>query len=115
MRLYRDGGRVVEHPAVLAIAYGTVCLIWLVVSRLLPYWRAPKRPTFEKPWRDVGFALLAALLVIGLGQLWMHGVRLPNDTSWRPVFESIDQIVIFSPMLLLLFWRRQTLASGNAA
>ena len=101
-----------EHPEVLAIAYGTVCLIWLAVSRLLPYWRAPQRPTFEKPWRDVGFALLAALLVIGLGQLWLRGVRLPNHTAWRPVFESINQIVIFSPMLLLLLWRRQPLASA---
>jgi hypothetical protein len=102
----------VGHPEVLAIAYGTVCLIWLTVSRLLPYWRAPKRPSFERPWREVGFALLAAFLVIGLGQLWLRGVRLPNHTSWRPVFESINQIIIFSPVLLLLLWRRQPLASA---
>jgi hypothetical protein len=102
----------VEHPTVLSIAYGTVCLIWLAVSRLLPYWRTPVRPTFEKPWREIGYALLAALLVIGLGQLWVRGIRLPNHTAWRPVFESINQMVIFSPMLLLLLWRRQTLVSA---
>jgi hypothetical protein len=95
-----------------AIAYGTVCVLWLALSRLLPYWRAPIRVSFERPWREVGYALLAALLVIGPGQLWMHGVRLPNDTPWRPVFESINQILIFSPMLLLLLWRRQPLASA---
>lgn len=100
------------HPEVLAIAYGTVCLLWLAASRPLPYWRSPKRPSFDHPWREVGFALLAALLVIGLGQLWLRGVRLPNHTAWRPVFESINQIAIFSPMLLLLLWRRQTLASA---
>ena len=100
------------HTEVLAIAYGTVCLLWLALSRLLPYWRAPVRPSFEHPWREVGYALLAALLVIGLGQLWLRGVRLPNDTAWRPVFESINQIVIFSPMLLLLLLRRQPLTSA---
>lgn len=100
------------HTEVLAIAYGTACLLWLAVSRLLPYWRAPIRPSFEHPWREVGYALLAALLVIGLGQLWLRGVRLPNNTAWRPVFESINQTIIFSPMLLLLLWRRQPLASA---
>lgn len=100
------------HTEVLAIAYGTVCLLWLAVSRLLPYWRAPTRPSFEHPWREVGYALLAALLVIGVGQLWLRGVRLPNHTAWRPVFESINQAIIFSPMLLLLLWRRQPLASA---
>lgn len=100
------------HPEVLAIAYGTVCLIWLAVSRVLPYWRDPKRTSFENPWHEVSYALLAALLVIGLGQLWLRGIRLANDTAWRTVFESINQTVIFSPMLFLLLWRRQPLASA---
>lgn len=100
------------HTEVLAIAYGTVCLVWLVLSHLLPYWRAPARPYFEHPWREVGYVLVAALLVIGLGQLWVRGVRLPNQGEWRPIFESINQIIIFSPLLLLLFWRRQSPASA---
>lgn len=101
-----------EHAEVLAIAYGAVCLLWLVSSRVLPYWRAPKRAAFEQPWREVGYALLAGFLVIGLGQLWLRGVRLPDDGRWHPVFESINQTIIFSPMLLLLLWRRQPLASA---
>ena len=101
-----------SHSVVLAIAYATICALWLAASRLLPYWRSPQQPKFEHPAREVGYALIAALLVVALGRLWQHGVRLPNNGAWRPVLESINQIVIFSPMLLLLVWRRQNLASA---
>ena len=63
---------------------------------------------FPRPWIEVGWALLAALAVILIGQLYSHGLRIPARGSWRPLAESVNQIVIFAPMLALIPLRRHS-------
>jgi hypothetical protein len=96
------------HTTVLFIAYATVALLWLAASRVLPYWRAPARPVFAHPWREFGVAVAAAILVVLIGQFYVRGVRLPNRGDWRPLTESINQLVIFLPVLLVPVLRRQS-------
>lgn len=52
------------------------------------------------------------MLVIGVGQLYVHGWRLPSSGWFGPLGESINQIFIFSPLLVLLAWRRQSLRTA---
>mgnify|MGYP001609212924 FL=1 len=96
-----------NHSAVLAISYSLVCGLWLGLSRALPYWQHPVRCAFERPWRELGLALAAAVAVVGLGQLWSHGVRVPGGGPWEPFAESVNQLIIFSPILFLPVVRRQ--------
>ena len=67
------------------------------MSRLLPLWRAPDRPTFTHPWREAGLALLAVGGVIALGQLWVRGIRLSTPGRWYPLAEAVNQIIISRP------------------
>ena len=53
--------------------------------------------------------MLGVLLV---GQLYARGIRLPATGSLRPLAESVNQIVIFAPMLALLALRRHSLETA---
>jgi hypothetical protein len=101
-----------SHSATLVVAYAVACGGWWLVSRLVPLWRAPDRPTFAHPWREAGLALLAGGGVIALGQLWLRGIRLSTPGRWYPLAESINQIIIFSPIVLLPVVRRQGWSSA---
>ena len=78
-------------------------------SRVLPLWRNPVRPTFAKPWREVLFVLLGVVGTLLLGQLWSRGIRLDTENSFT---ESINQIIIFAPILLVPILRRDGWASA---
>jgi hypothetical protein len=79
----------------------------LLLAPRVPYWRSPGRPSFAHPWRELGAAALALVLVLGFGQAYLRGIRLPSDGAWRPVAESVNQLLIFSPIILLPVVRRQ--------
>ncbi|HVT58266.1 MAG TPA: hypothetical protein VHR45_07685 [Thermoanaerobaculia bacterium] len=97
-----------SHYLALAAGYAVAALSWLAVARMLPrVWPPTPAIHFAHPWREVGWALLAVLAVVGLGQLWGAGWRLPEQGNLGILFESINQLVIFSPLLLLLWLRRQ--------
>lgn len=100
------------HSWVLAIAYASACAVWWSLSRVLPLWRESDRPQFAHPWREVGIVLLAILAVLVLGQLWVRGVRLPAEGAARPLFESLNQIIIFAPVVAVPIIRRHGWASA---
>jgi hypothetical protein len=95
------------------IGYGTALAAWAALWRLRPtFWPKTDDYPFEKPWREVGYALLAAVGIIVIGQLYVRGIRLPNDGSMGTVLESINQILIFSPMVILLLIRKQPIETA---
>ena len=68
-----------SHSLFLVVGYATACALWWVVSRVVPLWRNPPRPTFAKPWREVLFVLLGVVGTLLLGQLWSRGIRLNTE------------------------------------
>ena len=100
------------HSWFLAVAYGSVCALWWGLNRVLPLWRSPERPEFTHPWREVGIVLLAVVGVLLLGQLWSRGIRLQAHGTWAPVLESVNQLIIFAPIVAVPIIRRQGLASA---
>jgi hypothetical protein len=44
---------------------------------------------------------LAAVAVIGIGQLYQRGIRLPTAGPWGDLAEVINQLCIFLPIILL--------------
>lgn len=102
-----------SYHAVLAIAYGSALAGVLLVSRLLPsLWTAPATTPIANPWRELGWALFAAVAVLGVGQLYVHGWMLPAHGTLEPVLEPLNQLLIYSPMLVLLALRKQLLSSA---
>lgn len=100
------------HTWFLVIAYAAACSGWWVLRRALPLWPETARPRFTHPWREVAIVLLAAVGVLGLGQLWVHGIRLPGRGTAMPLVESVNQIIIFAPILAVPLLRRHGWASA---
>lgn len=101
-----------SHTLTLVIAYATICALWWGLSRFVPLWRQVDRTTFSRPWIEVGLALAAVVMVLLLGQLWSRGIRLSAPGAWQTVAESVNQLLIFCPVILLPMIRKQSLASA---
>ena len=101
-----------SHSWLLATAYTATCAIWWGLSRLIPLWRDAQRPQFAHPWREVAIVVLAVVGTLLLGQLWMRGIRVNLTGPWTPVGESINQIIIFAPVIAVPILRRQGWASA---
>lgn len=102
-----------EHYLPLVVAYLIGLGGWLLASRLLPrVWRHEKLDGFERPWREFGVALLGAMGILGMGQLWGSGIRLPEQGTLGPLLASINQILIFAPIFLVIMIRRHPLTSA---
>jgi hypothetical protein len=102
-----------EHYPPLVVAYLVALGGWLLASLLLPkVWPGGTAPDIAKPWREFGFALLGAIGILMMGQLWTRGIRLPEQGALGPVLASINQLLIFAPILLVVILRRQSWTSA---
>lgn len=101
-----------NHTLTLVIAYATICALWWGLSCVVPLWRQVERPTFSRPWVEAGLALAAVVAVLIFGQLWSRGIRLRAPDGWQTVAESVNQFLIFCPVVLLPLIRKQGLASA---
>jgi hypothetical protein len=97
-----------EHYPPLVIAYLVGLSGWILANHLLPWvWSQKPVESFERPWKEFGIALIGAMGVLVMGQLWSRGIRLPDQGALGPLLGSINQILIFAPILLVPVIRRQ--------
>jgi hypothetical protein len=102
-----------EHYLPQTFAYFIGLGGWLAAARLLPeLWPRQQSESFQRPWKEVGIALLGAIGIIGMGQLWGIGIRLPEEGTLGPLLASINQVIIFAPILLMIVIRRHPLTSA---
>jgi len=98
----------VTHHVGLLVAYLGALLAWLALrswNDLL--WRQQPDPVFASPWREVVWALVAVAAVLGIGILYSQGWLLPATSRHRPALDAVNQVLIYSPIPLLLLVRRQ--------
>lgn len=100
------------HYWALVAGYAVALLGWLALNWRFPgLW--PDRPLrFDRPWLEVGAAFAAAIAVLIIGQVYMRGWRLPESGPFEPILASLNQVIIFSPVLILLWLRRQSLSTA---
>jgi hypothetical protein len=102
-----------EHYAPLVIAYMAGLGGWLVASRVMPQvWSQDPVEGFAHPWKEFGIALVGAVGILAIGQLWIRGIRLPEQGVLGPVLGAINQVLIFTPILLVIVIRRQSWATA---
>ncbi len=95
-----------EHYISLMAAYGTGVLLWFLANYVFKsIWKNHKTITFEKPWLEFIFSIMAGIAIIGIGQLYLRNLMIPNDDN--KVVDAINQFLIFSPTLLLIVIRKQ--------
>jgi hypothetical protein len=86
---------------------------WLVASRVMPQvWSQDPVEGFAHPWKEFGIALVGAVGILAIGQLWIRGIRLPEQGVLGPVLGAINQVLIFTPILLVIVIRRQSWATA---
>jgi hypothetical protein len=102
-----------DHYTPLVVAYLVGLGGWLLASRLLPgVWPREAGREFERRWKEFGIALIGAVGVLAMGQLWSKGIRLPERGTLGPLLASINQALIFTPILLVVVIRRQPWTSA---
>lgn len=94
-------------------AYAAACGGWIVITRGMPgLWPTDKVVPSRRPNLDMILALLTAVLVLGIGQVYRAGWLLPEpDGSWRWIVYNLNMIIIYSPVFVLLVVRKQSAAS----
>ena len=95
-----------SHYPALVGAYSAALTGWWIARRYVRLWPASPTPHFEHPLREFLYAVLGGIGVIAIGMLWSRGIRLPEQGALRPVAASLNQLVIFCPILLVPLIRR---------
>jgi hypothetical protein len=96
----------------LAAAYASTLLLWLVICRMVPQlWKPTPSLSFSHPWKELGWALIAAFGILCVGQLYQHHMLLPESGAFSIPAEVVNQALIFSPVFFLLALRRQGLST----
>jgi hypothetical protein len=97
-----------DYAVALAAGFAVAVACWAALMHMLPWlWSKPAQRPFAQPWREVGWALVGVIGVIAVGQLYMRGIRVPARGPWRPLLESINQFMIFLPLLAVPALRGQ--------
>jgi hypothetical protein len=97
-----------SHYSAMVVSYVVALGGWLVANRVWPrLWPRRDAIAFAHRWRELGVAIIGVVAVIGIGQLWSSGIRLPETGTAGPMFGAINQALIFAPMLLVVALRRQ--------
>jgi len=97
------------HYIYLYAGYGVALLCWFVVSNYLKLGKSilaqgDDHINFKRPWLEFIFSIIAVVCVILVGQLFVRGWLFEGGV----IADSINQILIFTPIVLLLPIRRQS-------
>ena len=101
------------HYKALIITYTTVVAIWFACYYFLKKSFSPSTEIFtpKKPYMEFAFAFLACLIILGIGQLYINGLLIPNPKNKSRIIDALNQVLIFSPTLVLVWIRKQPLIS----
>lgn len=96
------------------VAWAAVFVGLEVAHRFRPLvWPGPDTQSPPQPRREVVVAVLVAIAILGLGQLWSGGIiRWHWQGEWDLLAYALAQAIIWSPLPLALWIRRQSAASA---
>lgn len=93
-------------------AYAFGLLAWHFTQHRQVLTSVPDSSEYTRPALEFSFVVAAIVGVILMGQLYQQGYLLTANDYWRPLKESINQLIIFAPILLLVPLRRQPWTSA---
>lgn len=93
------------------LAYLVACGGWIVFARCkVVTWPRGPFPTCNRPWLEFLWVGLAVIGIFALGQAYRAGLLLPAGSGWvHHLTWLLDNLIIFSPIFILLAIRRQGL------
>lgn len=95
------------HYISLLSSYSVGMGLWFLLNYLFPsLWRQEGRINFNKPYLEFILSIIAVLTILGIGQLYIRGLLIPNDGN--NFLDAINQLIIFSPVFVLILIRKQS-------
>lgn len=85
-------------------------IVWLTHLWARPAFLAPVPGGTNRPRLELGLLLVAVVGVLAVGQLYTRHLLLDGR---NPLFEALNQILIFSPVLLVLAFRKRPFSSAG--
>lgn len=102
-----------NHYLGLVAGYSIATAGAVAALKLRPiWWSSSDGFRFPNAWREFGYAMLAVVGVIVVGQLYQRGLRFQAAEPWSVAAEIANQVLIFSPMVVLLIVRRHSPATA---
>lgn len=98
----------------IVLAYLTACASWFALTNLRPdLWPTVPETSSNRPRLDLALALGAAVLILALGQAYRGGMLIPSrgTVPVRRVVWIINNLIIYSPIFLVMLFRRQPLVT----
>ncbi|MGJ3231630.1 MAG: hypothetical protein ACFE0P_07525 [Oceanicaulis sp.] len=93
------------HYAGLVAGYGAaIAVFWIAwfCAPNLKRWLGGVRKPAARPWLEFALLLAAAAGVVAMGQLYVADLLAPDRGE---VLQSLNQLIIFSPLIAVLIWR----------
>ena len=105
---FREGSSIaLAHHYALLAGYAAAVAGWLTVAPLFPaLWPRRDAIPFPSPRREVAWACLGVVGVLAIGQLYVRHWLLPPGGPLAPLIEAGNQLLIFSPILVVPLLRR---------
>lgn len=99
-----------SHYIALILAYAIVTGLWFLIFRFFKTpWSNGTSIHFKKPWLEFIYAIAAVVVILGIGQLYIRDMLLPNvGNYYNNYIDALNQLLIFSPALLLIAIRKQS-------
>lgn len=100
-----------SHYAGIVVGYAVATLVvWLLWFTARPVVAAAAAPTFRRPWVSLALVLAGVAATIAIGQAWVRGWLLPESSV---ALQSLNQLIIFAPIVVAAVSHPQRLASGG--
>ena len=99
----------------LVAGYGAAAAVfWALFLTVKPSFLLHEPPTIRRPWLELGLLALGVAGVIGVGQLYVRHMLLPEEGE---LYQSANQVLIFLPALAVLafardVWRKNFMPLG---
>ena len=96
-----------------AAAYLGACGGWLAIERYgRDFWPARRESTTDRRYLDLGLLVAAPAAILLLGQVYRAGYLLPTSGgAWGAIGWQLDNLIIYSPIAAVLWYRRQSPAT----
>lgn len=93
-----------------ATVYLLLCAVQLAVCQRRPQLWSPKKTLHtDRQWLDLVLVLCAGAAILLLGQAYRSNLLFPRGETGTAglVYWSLNQVIIYGPILAVLFYRRQ--------
>lgn len=101
------------HYISLIASYGTACGLWFLLNRLYPnLWTYDSAiPKFKKPWLEFVIAIMAILLLLAIGQLYVNDylITVSRESGMHHPLDALNQIIIYAPIIIVVLIRKHSL------